>query len=214
MGFTLTELLVTITVVSILAGLAIPTLSRVQDSSLEVRCASNLRQIGIAQTLFSQDNNGDYSYAWYYRNPPSWSNTTAPDGLFQKTWLQRLEPYLRVDQSAVDDIDSVINCPAIASATGATSYGLNKELTSSKWMHKGVRIPEPSQIILVADKETSSFNEFVVALDKNESAPKVALRHRKATRANFLFCDGHVECLSPDDTSWNMPSNQNRWRWW
>ncbi|MBI4025760.1 MAG: type II secretion system protein [Verrucomicrobia bacterium] len=54
-GFTLLELLVVITILALLAGLLIPSLSRARDRSKVAKCASNLRQIYQAFTMYMQD---------------------------------------------------------------------------------------------------------------------------------------------------------------
>ena len=56
-GFTLIELLVVIAIIAILASLLLPSLSSAKERSKRVRCLSNLRQIGVASTMYAMDNN-------------------------------------------------------------------------------------------------------------------------------------------------------------
>lgn len=51
-GFTLIELLVVIAIIAILAVLLLPSLNRAKSATLRVRCASNLRQIGLGLGLY------------------------------------------------------------------------------------------------------------------------------------------------------------------
>ena len=57
-GFTLIELLVVVSVIGLLAGLALPAISGGLKKAREARCSSNLKQMGIAWLRFANDNVG------------------------------------------------------------------------------------------------------------------------------------------------------------
>jgi len=59
-GFTLIELLVVITIIAILASLAVPAFQKVQEKANMSKGINNARQIIISLRLYSGDNSGNY----------------------------------------------------------------------------------------------------------------------------------------------------------
>ena len=79
-AFTLIELLVVISIIAILAGIALPVFSQVQIKGAQTKALSNAKQIATALKLYAIDNSGQFpSYTLMNQTPTSstvmYSNT-------------------------------------------------------------------------------------------------------------------------------------------
>ena len=106
-GFTLIELLVVIAVIALLLAILMPALQRAKGQAQTVACAAQLRQFGMAWTLYAEDNDG---FNIEYAPSGQWAS-----GGF---WFYQLGPYFgdRKFAQAQGDTSTgvlkILRCPA------------------------------------------------------------------------------------------------------
>jgi prepilin-type N-terminal cleavage/methylation domain-containing protein len=79
-GFTLLELLAVIFIIAIVAAILMPSINRTGDRADRVKCGSNLRQIGQAILLYSNENKGAYPRTLYVPGAPLTFSEDKTDG--------------------------------------------------------------------------------------------------------------------------------------
>lgn len=86
-GMSLVEILIVISLIGILVALMIPSMEGMRNRSTLMRCAANLRQIGIAANAYASEHNGYF--------PPCPTTTSVTEGIYfiwstpsgKPTWL-------------------------------------------------------------------------------------------------------------------------------
>lgn len=93
-GFTLVELLVVISIITVLISILLPSLAKARASAEAVSCASQLRQIGMAMSMYRNDNN-DWLVPFARGWTGSWADGPAGGGNYVPRWFNYLQPYTK-----------------------------------------------------------------------------------------------------------------------
>ena len=211
-NFTLTELLVVISIIAILAGIMLPALNRSRVSALGTACSSNLKQVGGVFTLFANDNDDALPPADFVALATPGGNGATEllkdsdnipwyAGLAKRKYLDKT-PFSKENQMT----KSFVNCPLLSGAPGKyNAYGVpvgtkntGTEISANAGIFKRKRIDMDGSHALAADsaykKDVKQEAYFLSETDGTNSKDvngEIAFRHM--VRANVLMLDGRVE---------------------
>ncbi len=195
-AFTLVELLVVMAIIGLLAALAVSALGQARARGQSARCASNLRQWGLALQLYM----GDYDECI-----PRRGQGVMPLALINRPedWFNCLPRYFGSQSYSnlvvqgtppqAGDISSIFIDPSAKNPGGTYFLPYSMNMYLSPWIrpeqHRLPEIPKPEQLAFMADA-SGKYSSTV----PSQLGYTVLARH--AGRANVVFVDGRVDSFS------------------
>jgi prepilin-type N-terminal cleavage/methylation domain-containing protein/prepilin-type processing-associated H-X9-DG protein len=130
-AFTLIELLVVIAIIAILASLLLPALARAKSKATEIKCISNLKQLGIAVVTWGDDHDGRFPSCELMPSMPVVPQYPPPPTVIQPITFV-LGPELGYNTNNLPQNNSVFQCPDDKKVTyfnrEGASYGWNYDI--------------------------------------------------------------------------------------
>lgn len=215
-GFTLIEMLVVIAVIALLVALLLPALGRAKESGRRAACASNLRQLSVALSIYAGENEGDYPPINHLKRWPqylyrSYENLdvllcpTDPTPRLRGVGVTPDEaPRSYVMNQFQDHFTTTLSLGDLSSLGAGTYRGSINESV----------IESPEELVVLGEKKTGAPDFYVDATAGIRSVAEVMElgRHPATPRgggrgSNHAFADGSVRYVR----YWQSLYPLNRW---
>lgn len=202
-GFTLIELLVVIAVIAILAVILFPVFAQAREKARQTTCLSNLRQIGMAWTLYAQDYDENVCPSYYYGKNTDQENAWD----FRLTWRAGAKPDWKFGLLGDYAKAGALNrCPSFAGEAWGrpyTGYAYNATYVGGDvWAGTSpcalAQMLAPAKTAVFADggfgDPVAAENYLRAPSDPLYGAGQVHFRHHKS--ASVSYGDGHAKATT------------------
>ncbi len=208
-GFTLVELLITIAIIAILAGMLLPALNAARSKARNIQCVNNQKQLGLAHIAYTDDNKSYFA-----------PNSIAAEwpGMVTGRWYAGNSPYLAHYMQNQRKVIQLALCPSTdytrePGATGSrpdSSYGMAGNSMSAPFLMTSWKNSLSNALMMMDYGREARWNyngggsvlqkNYLQATkffnDENPAKTDVAVFTRHNARANLIFADGHAESMS------------------